>query len=115
MEPIVVYLASPYSQGDPAENVREHILAADTLMRLGYAFHAPLLSHFIHQQHPHAYEEWMALDMVMLARCDILLRLPGESPGADREVAEALRIGIPVAYSFAELMKTEIWGGNPWG
>jgi hypothetical protein len=32
----------------------------------------------------------------MLARCDALLRLPGESPGADREVKRARELWIPV-------------------
>ena len=38
----------------------------------------------------------MALDRAWLECSDIVLRLPGESPGADREVAYALELGKPV-------------------
>ena len=34
----------------------------------------------------------MTADFDVLARCDALLRMPGESPGADREVAHALKV-----------------------
>jgi len=33
------------------------------------------------------------------------MRLPGESPGADREVALAAELGIPVFYSVEELVE----------
>jgi hypothetical protein len=41
--------------------------------------------------------------MEWLAVCDCVLRLPGESKGADAEVKFAQEIGKPVYYSIAEL------------
>jgi hypothetical protein len=41
-------------------------------------------------------EGWMAYDLDWVTRCDALVRLPGVSPGADREVAQAQKYGIPV-------------------
>jgi hypothetical protein len=35
---------------------------------------------------------------------DAVLRLPGTSPGADREVALALSLGIPVYYDIEEML-----------
>jgi len=39
----------------------------------------------------------------LLQRCDAVLRLPGESRGADQDVAIAQRRGIPVYYSLDEV------------
>ncbi|MGW8744763.1 DUF4406 domain-containing protein [Streptomyces sp. NPDC055794] len=38
-----------------------------------------------------------------LAHCDAVLRLPGESAGADQDVATARRRGLPVYHDVAEL------------
>ncbi|WP_164540853.1 DUF4406 domain-containing protein [Streptomyces abyssomicinicus] len=39
----------------------------------------------------------------LLARCDAVLRLPGESTGADQDVATARRRGLPVYHDIAEI------------
>lgn len=44
------------------------------------------------------YEEWMTAMVNVLARCDEVYRLRGESSGADREVELALRLGLVVTY-----------------
>lgn len=102
----VVYLASPYTKGDCAVNVRESILVADKLASLGFIPRWPLSSHFWHMIIPHEYEFWMELDYAEILKCDYLLRLPGESSGADAEVKFALACGIiPVFYSIEELVE----------
>jgi hypothetical protein len=93
-----VYVAGPYTKGDVAINVRDAILA-----HAGYAPYVPHLSHFWHLIIPHGYKFWMALDMEWLIRCDILLRLPGESEGGDKEVEAAEAYGIPVVHTILEL------------
>jgi hypothetical protein len=100
-----VYIASPYSIGDPSVNVRRQIDAAEELINAGFYPYLPLLSHFQHEVHPHDYETWVRLDDAWIPACDALLRLPGESKGADREVALALKLGIPVYYSIGELVE----------
>lgn len=100
---IKVYIASPYTIGDQAVNVKISMDAAHELMNFGYAPFAPLLSHFQHMMHPRPYEDWMAMDFVWIEACDCVLRIPGESSGADREVKFANEKGIPVYYSVAEL------------
>lgn len=94
-----IYIASPYTKGDVAVNVRNNIEAADRLAREGFAPFAPLLTHFWHMLFPHPYQFWCDLDMVWLERCDALVRLPGESSGADAEVKRANELGLPVYYS----------------
>ena len=39
---------------------------------------------------------WMAIDLELLSKCDALIRLPGDSKGADIEVDYAMANGIPV-------------------
>lgn len=92
----LVYIAGPYTGGDVAVNVKSAMQAAHAIMDAGHVPHCPHLSHFLHIERPRLYEEWMACDFVMLARCDEVVRLPGESPGADREIVEAGKLGIPV-------------------
>jgi hypothetical protein len=45
----------------------------------------------------------MELDLIWLPACDAVLRLPGESNGADIEVKEAQRLGLPVFNSLFDL------------
>jgi hypothetical protein len=99
-----VYVAGPYSRGDIVLNIREALFHADWLMAAGYIPFVPHLTGFWHLCFPRAYESWLAYDMEWLRVCDALLRMSGESPGADREVAEAQRLGIPVFYSVPELI-----------
>ena len=100
---IAVYIASPYTKGDVAVNVRESLLAADQLLKLGYAPYPPLYSHFWHFLSPKPYEMWIMLDMEWVKRCDCVLRLPGESSGADAEVELAKANNIPV-FSSIEIL-----------
>jgi hypothetical protein len=99
-----VYIASPYTKGDVAVNVKRQLDMADELMTLGYAPFAPLYSHFQHMAHPRPYQDWIAIDLVWVPVCDIVLRLDGESSGADGEVAFAKEHGIPVVFSVDELV-----------
>ena len=99
-----VYIASPYTKGDVAINVKLQLDTYDQLMTLGYAPFAPLYSHFQHMAHPRPYADWIAIDLEWIHACDVLLRLPGDSSGADGEVAYAIEIGVPVVYSIEELL-----------
>ena len=98
-----IFVSGPYTLPDCAVNVRNAILATGSLMDVGFLPYCPHLSHFVHLLLPHSYEQWMALDLAWLESCDAVLRLPGESPGADRETARARELGIPVFHSFETL------------
>jgi hypothetical protein len=74
-------------------------------MNYGFAPFLPLLSHFQHMIHQQSYEVWMEQDMTWVASCDCLLRLPGQSSGADREVERAKEVGIPVFFNKYDLYK----------
>ena len=105
---ITVYIASPYTLGDVGVNVSRQMEMVDILISKSYCPFAPLYSHYQHIFKPRPYEDWMKIDVEMLKRCDVVLRLPGESAGADREVSIAKKCGIPVVYSVKELVQAEI-------
>lgn len=98
-----VYIASPYTLGDVAINVKFQMDIADELMNLGFAPFVPLYSHFQHMAHPRIYTDWIKFDKIWVLSCDYLLRLGGESKGADGEVQLALENNIPVFYSIDHL------------
>lgn len=98
-----IYIAGPYSKGDVGLNVRNAIHAGDYITHFGHVAFIPHLSHFWHLLIPHEYEFWLQQDIEWLKECDALLRLEGESSGADKEVELALELGMPVYYSLFDI------------
>jgi hypothetical protein len=103
MSNIKVYVASPYTIGGQAKNVRRSIEVADKLRELGFLPFCPLLSHFWDMIIPHSYDYWMAMDLEWLKECDVVLRLSGQSKGADLEEEVAKMNHIPVVYTIEQL------------
>lgn len=105
-----IYVAGPIGALDehrPAK-LRAAIDAGAALLLAG---HAPFVPHLwaaaMQDREVTAdalahYETWMEYDFAMLEVCDAVLRIPGHSPGADREVARAMQLGLPVYYSVEE-------------
>ncbi|MFE3515404.1 DUF4406 domain-containing protein [Streptomyces sp. NPDC059166] len=115
-KPMLILIAGPYrsgTDGDPqamATNLTRLETAAWPVFATG---HLPVIG------------EWIALPVLgsvgagptdpladrvlpatadrLLARCDAVLRLPGESVGADQDVATARRLGLPVYHDIAEI------------
>lgn len=113
-KPLLILIAGPYrsgTDGDPAAIARnlERLEAASApIHRLG---HIPMIG------------EWVALPVLrgldgadavdgdvmyevaarLLQHCDAVLRLSGESAGADNDVAIARERGLPVYFSIEEV------------
>lgn len=98
-----VYVAGPYTQGNVTMNVRAAIKVADALAVLGHTPYIPHLTHFWDLISPKPYDWWLRYDAVWLQECDVLLRLPGESNGADLEMKLAEERHMPVVRSIIEL------------
>ena len=94
--PVRVYIAGPYTKGDVAVNVRNAIVAGQEVLEAGHVPFIPHLNHFWHLLLPQEYAVWIRLDLEWLHQCEALIRLPGDSAGADAEYVEACRVGIPV-------------------
>ncbi len=100
-----VYIASPYTLGDVAVNVKKQMDTASALIDMGVAPYWPVHSHFLHMVYPKSYEKWMEQCFHWLEKSDCVLRLPGESKGADREVQRAKELCIPVFYTLNEVFE----------
>lgn len=102
----VTYISGPYSAGPLVENVRAACLIASELADTGLI--APIVPHANHlwdMLTPRPYEWWINLDMAIIPVCHAVFRLPGESPGADRETALALHLDIPVFHDKGSLLE----------
>ncbi len=112
MKPQIIYIASPYTNGDVALNVSVQEKAAHRIMDLGNTPIWPLSSHYLHIRQQRNYDEWMRVDLHLLSKADVVIRLPGLSAGADMEVDEAEALGIPVAFGWNKLKKILLAGGR---
>lgn len=113
-KPLLILIAGPYrsgTDGDPdliAQNLARLEEASGPIFRRG---HVPMIG------------EWVALPVLrtldatedgdgdvmyetarrLLQHCDAVLRLPGESSGADKDVEIAQELGLPVYRSLEEI------------
>ena len=113
-KPLLILIAGPYrsgTNGDPdliARTLARLEEASGPLFRLG---HVPMIG------------EWVALPILrtldpshaddgdvmyetahrLLQHCDAVLRLPGESTGADKDVEIAEQLGLPVYRTLEEV------------
>lgn len=91
-----VYVAGPYTKPNANLNTKRAIEVGHKLALNGFAPFIPHLSHFWDILHPMPYEFWTEYDLQFLPACDFLVRIPGESSGADREAAYATHLEMPV-------------------
>lgn len=100
----LVYIAAPYSS-DPAANTHRAIKEGLALWASGQVAviipHLTLLADIVA---PRPVNDWYRFDHDQLAACDAVLRLGGDSAGADGEVRLATDWGIPVFHSVGELL-----------
>jgi hypothetical protein len=95
----LVYIAGPYTHPDPVENTRRAIERGMSIYDAGLAVvEIPHLTMLVHFLEPRPIEFWYAFDIDKLAHCHALYRLPGASSGADKEVAEAHALDMPVFF-----------------
>lgn len=95
---MVIYLAQPISQGEASRNF---YLACEVQARLIEAGHScinPGLSVANYgAQRRLSWHQWLhVMDLPLVKISSLVLRLPGESKGADLEVQTAKEHGIPV-------------------
>lgn len=89
-------------------NVRVAIFQGNYVAKtLGHVVFIPHLTHFWHMLIPQEYEFWIRQDLEWLKVCDAILRIEGESPGADREIELARSLGLKVYTSVFEIPKNE--------
>lgn len=117
---IRTYIAGPIRKGNLADNIKRACDVGRAFAKLGYAIMVPHLSCYFdeptgdYDTHMVQYlndgarvpqaenslnaSEWLAIDLAWIEASDILIRINGESEGADAEVKHAEMLGIPVFY-----------------
>jgi hypothetical protein len=116
-KPLLILIAGPYRSGtgdDPALLARNLARLEEMAWPIFRAGHVPMIG------------EWVALPVLrgaggdsvtdpiakrimyptaerLLEHCDAVLRLPGESTGADQDVAIATARGLPVYYAVEDI------------
>lgn len=114
MKPFV-YIASPYTKGDPAINTRFQCEVVNQLLDTNLVIpYAPLWSHFQHTIFPRDYRDWINLDLDIIEKMDACLRLDAsyeplgyvetESSGADGEVQRFRDLSKPVFLTIEGLL-----------
>ena len=101
-----IYISGPLtSSGNVRENIERAIVAARALVAAGFAPLCPHLNYVLDPTESFPHDLFMDIELPWVAVADALLRLPGESLGADIEVGEAERLGIPVFCTIADLSR----------
>lgn len=100
----IIYVAGPMMLGSMAHNIAQAMAAGAKLIEAGFTPILPQLSFFMSIQYEQTWETWLDVDKPLVLKSSAVLRLPGESRGADLEVKWADEAGIPVFYDIAELV-----------
>lgn len=108
MNSILVYIAGPYSSSTAEginDNVNFAIWEGEKVLSITNCI--PFIPHLLHFWDTlvggKSYDTWMNIDDEYLKRCDVVLRIPGNSAGADKECERAIELDIPVMHSIDEL------------
>lgn len=115
--PLLILIAGPYASGtggDPELMRRNLERLEEAAWPIFQAGHIPMIGEWVALPVLHSAGASGPLDPLaeqvmyptaerLLQHCDAVLRLPGESRGADQDVAIARERGIPVYTSLAEI------------
>ena len=100
-----IYISGPLtSSGNVTENLDRAMAAARGAIDAGFAPFCPHLTYHVDPGGEYPHGLWMEIELPWVTVADALLRLPGESLGADLEVQRAEEIGIPVFKTIADLI-----------
>ena len=92
-----VYVAGPlFGSGRSTENVNRALQVGQAVMAAGAVPFVPHLFHLWDTVFPHDSDYWLYMDKHWLRACDLLVVIPGVSPGARMEEEWAKEFGIPV-------------------
>lgn len=98
-----VYISGPITKGDRQHNFEQAADAHKALMAAGFGVLNPMLTMRLPGAFEIPHDTWIANDLPWVAVADAVLRLPGESRGADIECEHALIHGVPIFQDIDEL------------
>lgn len=91
-----VYISGPLTLGNRNLNLFQAFEAHRQLIKAGFAPLNPMITMLCPFAPDVEHSEWLDCDLPWVEVCDVVVRLPGESKGADLETAHARLHGIPV-------------------
>lgn len=97
LERKLIFVSGPVSS-DPYGCIPRAIGVFDKLWDEGWCPILPQLSVFQNMFSEHDYEEWMEYFDTIIAKCDAMYCIPGESSGRDREIKRARELGLPICH-----------------
>jgi len=106
-----IFISGPlFSSGNIFVNIKRAVMAGHMLKQAGAIPFIPHLYAFwaIMQGLDESYG-WMEMDLAWLECCDAVLRLEGDSKGADEEVDHALSLGLTVFSKYNEYSYILAW------
>jgi hypothetical protein len=128
LKPLMVLIAGPYlsgTEGDPQKIARNRERLERYALPIYQRGHLPMVGEWMALPIIHAAGGRSADDAVfrayqypvahrLLECCNAVLRIPGESRGADLDVARAIELGLPVYGAVSELpLRRDISGKSP--
>ena len=110
----LIYIAGPITKGDHPSNIRNGIDAYKHVLDIGGLPFCPMLDFLVRIVYPKEidYELLLDYDFQVISYCSAVIRIPGESAGADREEKFAKDNNIPFFTSWESLA---MWIINNYG
>lgn len=100
----LIYISGPITRGDKIHNHHQAILAHRELIKLGFSVINPMVSMTYEWNSEIPHEAWLENDLPHVAAAEAVLRLPGESLGAEMECLYAEECGVPIYTSVEDLI-----------
>lgn len=106
-----IYIASPYGRraGKSPDEIGTWVMYANkiagVLVKWGHTPFVPHNYHYVHELMNEKVDEdrWFSIVSEWIQFCDALFRTGSDSDGADREVAIAQELGIPVYFHLDDI------------
>lgn len=94
----IVYISGPITKGDKNHNLYQAMVAHKQLLEAGFSVINPMPSMIYPFNHEIEHLAWLENDLPHVAAAHAVLRLPGESLGAEMECQWAEEKGVPIYY-----------------
>lgn len=98
-----IYISGPVSKGNMFANFTEFGEYFHKLVGLGFAPRNPGESMLMPGNQQIPWRTWVDIDIPWVAVSDVVMRIPGDSVGADEECEVAAHHGIPVIHRYHDL------------
>ena len=111
----LLYVAAPYTRPDPVTNT--HFVCRVAMIVYEQTNWCPVVPHLSlvwQAVTPRSEPHWYEYDLHLMRRCNAIVRLPGFSIGADREIEVAAECGMRIV-DFVDLPEEAVsaWSNRP--